>query len=323
MRYLYYPGCSMDASAKSYLDSLLAIRDVLGLELEEIRDWNCCGATEYFSVSLLPAYALVSRNLALAARQANGCNTVVASCSACYLNLAKTEHYLREDKALNEKVNAALAAGGLDYKPGSLEVRHLLDIIYHDVGLEAVKRSVVQPLKGLRVAPYYGCLIPRPDYDHRYSNHEYPTELDKLMKALGAEVVDFPLKSHCCGGHMTQISAPVAYELIRRLLHSATEYRADVIATLCPMCQLNLDAYQGEMNRYFRTDYRVPVLFFTQLIGLAFGKDAKSLGIGREFVDARPALARIGVEVAVEEAPARRVRRPKEELPMPRMPQEE
>ncbi len=323
MRYLYYPGCSMDASAKSYLDSLLAIRDALGLELEEIRDWNCCGATEYFSVSLLPAYALVSRNLALAARQANGCNTVVASCSACYLNLAKTEHYLREDKALNEKVNTALAAGGLDYKPGSLEVRHLLDIIYHDVGLEAVKRNVVQPLKGLRVAPYYGCLIPRPDYDHRYSNHEYPTELDKLMKALGAEVVDFPLKSHCCGGHMTQISAPVAYELIRRLLHSATEYRADVIATLCPMCQLNLDAYQGEMNRYFRTDYRVPVLFFTQLIGLAFGKDAKALGIGREFVDARPALARIGVEVAVEEAPARRVRRPKEELPMPRMPQEE
>jgi heterodisulfide reductase subunit B len=323
MRYLYYPGCSMDASAKSYLDSLLAIRDALGLELEEIRDWNCCGATEYFSVSLLPAYALVSRNLALAARQANGCNTVVASCSACYLNLAKTEHYLREDKALNEKVNTALAAGGLDYKPGSLEVRHLLDIIYHDVGLEAVKRNVVQPLKGLRVAPYYGCLIPRPDYDHRYSNHEYPTELDKLMKALGAEVVDFPLKSHCCGGHMTQISAPVAYELIRRLLHSATEYRADIIATLCPMCQLNLDAYQGEMNRYFRTDYRVPVLFFTQLIGLAFGKDAKALGIGREFVDARPALARIGVEVAVEEALARRVRRPKEELPMPRMPQEE
>lgn len=323
MKYLYYPGCSMDTSAKSYQDSLLAIRDVLGLELEEIRDWNCCGATEYFSVSLLPAYALVSRNLALAARQANGSNTVVATCSACYLNLSKTEHYLREDKALNEKVNMALAAGGLDYRPGSLEVRHLLDIVCHDVGLEAVKRNVVRPLKGLRVAPYYGCLIPRPDYDHRCSNHEYPTELDKLMKALGAEVVDFPLKSHCCGGHMTQISAPVAYELIRRLVHSATEYRADVMVTLCPMCQLNLDAYQGEMNRYFRTDYRLPVLFFTQLMGLAFGKDAKALGIGREFVDARPALARIGVEVVEEEAPARKVRRPKEELPMPRMPQEE
>ncbi|MCC7353013.1 MAG: CoB--CoM heterodisulfide reductase iron-sulfur subunit B family protein [Anaerolineae bacterium] len=322
MKYLYYPGCSMDSSAKSYQDSLVAIRDVLGIELEDIRDWNCCGASEYFSVSLLPAYALVGRNLALAARQANGNNAVVASCSACYVNLAKTEHYLREDKALNEQVNTTLSAGGLAYKPGSLQVRHLLDVVYNDVGLEAVERSVVRPLKGLRVAPYYGCLIPRPDYEHRFSSHEYPTELDKLMKALGAEVVDFPLKSHCCGGHMTQISAPVAYELIRRLVHSATEYRADVMVTLCPMCQLNLDAYQGEMNRHFRTDYHVPVLFFTQLMGLAFGKDPKALGIGREFVDARPALARIGVEVPAEESPTRKTRRPKEELPMPRMPQE-
>jgi heterodisulfide reductase subunit B len=323
MKYLYYPGCSMDSSAKSYQDSFLAIRDVLGIELEDVRDWNCCGATEYFSVSLLPAYALVSRNLALAARQANGNNAVVATCSLCYLNMAKTDHYLREDKTLNEQVNTALSAGGLSYQPGSLQIRHLLDVVYNDVGLEAVRRNVVRPLKGLRLAPYYGCLIPRPDYEHRFSNHEYPTELDKLLKALGAEVVDFPLKSHCCGGHMTQISAPVAYELIRRLIHSATEYRADILVTLCPMCQLNLDAYQGEMNRHFHTDYRLPVLFFTQLMGLAFGKDPKALGIGREFVDARPALARIGVEVPVEEAPSRKVRRPKEELPMPRMPQEE
>ena len=323
MKYLYYPGCSMDSSAKSYQDSFLAIRDVLGMELEEVRDWNCCGATEYFSVSLLPAYALVSRNLALAARQANGNNTVVATCSLCYLNMAKTDHYLREDKALNEQVNTALGAGGLAYRPGSLQIRHLLDVVYNDVGLEAVRRNVVRPLKGLRLAPYYGCLIPRPDYEQRFSNHEYPTELDKLLQALGAEVVDFPLKSHCCGGHMTQISAPVAYELIRRLIHSATEYRADILVTLCPMCQLNLDAYQGEMNRHFHTDYHIPVLFFTQLMGLAFGKDPKALGIGREFVDARPALARIGVEVPAEETPPRKVRRPKEELPMPRMPQEE
>jgi heterodisulfide reductase subunit B2 len=323
MKYLYYPGCSMDGSAKGYMDSLFAIRDVLGLELQDIRDWNCCGATEYFSVSFLPAYALVGRNLALAQRQANGSNTVVASCSLCYLNMSKTDHYLREDKDLREKVSTALAAGGLTYQPGSVKVRHLLDIIYNDVGLETIQRNVVRPLKGLRVAPYYGCLIPRPDYDHRFNDREYPTELDKLLTALGAEVVDFPLKSHCCGGHMTQISAPTAYELIRRLVHSATEYRADILVTLCPMCQLNLDAYQGEMNRHFHTDYHMPVLFFTQLMGLAFGKDPKALGVGREFVDARPALAHIGVEIPVDEVPTPKTRRPKEELPMPRMPQAE
>ena len=192
MKYMYYPGCSMEGSARSYWDSLVAIRDTLGLELEEIHDWNCCGATEYYSVSLLPAYALVGRNLALAANQAQGVDTLVASCSACYLNLAKTDHYMREDKGLNSKVNEALAAGGLNYKAGTLKVRHLLDTIYNDVGLDAIRSKVVKPLKGLRVAPYYGCLIPRPDYDHRFNDPEYPTELDKVLAALGGRDHRFP-----------------------------------------------------------------------------------------------------------------------------------
>jgi heterodisulfide reductase subunit B len=134
--------------------------------------------------------------------------------------------------------------------------------------LETVKRRW-SPLTGLRVAPYLGCMVPRPDYEHRWSNPEYPTELDRVLKALGAEVIDFPLKTHCCGGHMTQIGPDVAYELIRRLVHAAAEYRADMMVTLCPMCQLNIDAYQGEMNRHFGTNYRMPILFFTQLMGLA------------------------------------------------------
>ncbi|MBI3361480.1 MAG: CoB--CoM heterodisulfide reductase iron-sulfur subunit B family protein [Chloroflexi bacterium] len=323
-KYLYYPGCSLETNARAYYISLMAICEPLGLDLEEIHDWNCCGATEYVGISLTPAYALISRNLALAAKQANGTRTVVAPCSACYLNLAKADYYMRESPKLGEKVNKALAAGDLHYTPGSLDVRHLLDVIVHDVGLDAVRRAVVRPLSGLRVAPYLGCMVPRPDYEHRWSNPEYPNELDQVLKALGAEVIDFPLKTHCCGGHMTQIGPPVAYELIRRLIHAASEYQADLMATLCPMCQLNIDAYQGEMNHFFGTYYHMPILFFTQLMGLAFGKEPQELGIGKELVDSRLALARIGVEVPeAEAAPApRRPRKAKEGLPMPRMPEE-
>lgn len=320
--YLFYPGCSLQRTARPYLDSIMAIQGILGIGLAEIQDWNCCGATEYSAVHHIAAFALVARNLALATRQANGAQTVTTACSACYLNLAKTDSYLRRDSQLNEQVNKSLEAGGMHYQPGKLEIRHLLDIIVNDVGLEKVKNSVVRPLQGLRIAPYYGCMIARPDRDHRWDNVEHPTALDRLMKVLGAEVIDFPLKTHCCGGHMTQINLPVAYDLIRRLIHSAHEYRADLLVTLCPMCQLNLDAYQVEMNKYFRTDYRVPIVYFTQLMGLAFGLDADTLGLGKEFIDPRPALAKIGVE-APAEVPAPKARPPKgakEALPMPRMP---
>ncbi len=325
-KYLFYPGCSLQRNARSYFDSLMAIQEFIGIDTEEINDWNCCGATEYISVYHLAAYALIARNLALAERQANGARTVMAACSACYLNLAKTSSYLLNDPVLESQVNEALAAGDLHYTPGSLRVRHLLDIVVNDVGLEKVREKVVRPLKGLRVAPYYGCMIARPDRDNRWDNVEYPKGLDRLMGALGAEVVDYPAKTHCCGGHMTQISAPVAYELIRRLIDAADQYQADVIVTLCPMCQLNLDAYQGDVNKYFHTDYRMPVLYFTQLMGLAFGVEPKALGLGSEFVDARPALSRIGVELPSEEgegalaAPRARRKKKDEGLPMPRMP---
>ncbi len=321
-KYLFYPGCSLETTASAYHDSLMAVCEPLGVELEEIHDWNCCGATEYVSLSLTPAYALISRNLALASKQANGTHTVVSPCSACYLNLAKADHYMQERPVLGEKVNQALAAGGLQYQPGSLKIRHLLDVLVHDVGLEAIQRKVTRPLKGLRVAPYLGCMVPRPDYENRWSSHEYPVELDRLLKALGAEVIDFPLKTHCCGGHMTQISPGVAFELLRRLIHTASEYQADLMVTLCPMCQLNIDAYQGETNRYFHTNYRMPIVFFTQLIGLALGKEAKQLGFGRELVDARPALSKIGVEAPPPDT-TRKPKPKKEGLPMPRMPQEE
>src|SRR4030042_850120 len=152
----------MESSARAFSDSIRAISKPLGLSLQEIEDWNCCGATEYLGISLTPAYALIARNLAIGAKAANGSRELVAPCSACYLNLAKADHYMSEQPALGDKVNEALAAGGLAYEPGSLKIRHLLDVMVNDVGLEAIEKLVVQPLAGLRLVPYLGCMVPRP-----------------------------------------------------------------------------------------------------------------------------------------------------------------
>ncbi len=317
--YLLYPGCSMEASARAYNDSLNAIAPALGLNLREIEDWNCCGATEYLGISLTPAYALIARNLALASQQANGIREVVAPCSACFLNLAKADHYMGESRSMGAKVNEALTAGGLFYKPGSLQIRHLLDVIVYDVGLDAVKKNVVQPLTGLRIAPYLGCMVPRPDYYNRSTDHDLPVELDLLLKALGADGVDYPLKTECCGGHMTQIGPAMAFEMIRRLIGTADRLDADCMVTICPMCQLNLDGFQGETNQFFKTNYHMPVLFFTQLMGLAFGVKPKELGFGLELVSARNVLDHMGVEAPPETpaAPPKKARKP-EGLPMPK-----
>lgn len=314
--YLFYPGCSMESSAKAYYHSVMSVCKALDVKLNEIEDWNCCGATEYLSLDVTPAYALIARNLALAEQQANGATTVVAPCSACYLNLSKADHYMHENKAFGEKINTALAAGGLHYDPGQLVVRHLLDVVINEVGLDKVKGKVVKPLGGLRVAPYVGCMLPRPDYNSRYSDSEHPYELDDLLKALGAEVIDFPLKTACCGGHMTQIGPATAFELIRRLISSADDYKADVIVALCPMCQMNLDAFQGQVNGYFHTNYKMPILFFTQLMGLAFGEKPENLGFGSEFVSAHEAMKRIGVQTPVPEE-AKPARKKPAGLPMP------
>jgi heterodisulfide reductase subunit B len=195
-------------------------------------------------------------------------------------------------------------------------------VIFNDVGCEVVARNVVRPLYQLRVAPYYGCLIVRPGYSRSFDDPQYPNSLDKLMHVLGAEVVDYPLKTYCCGGHMTQIDEAVALELIRRLLQVASDNKADAIVTLCPLCQFNLDIYQSHVNRYFATNFHIPILFFTQMMGLAFGIASQELGFGKEIVDAKPALDKISLKPP-KKLKGKKERPSKEALLMPVMPREE
>jgi heterodisulfide reductase subunit B2 len=312
--YTYYPGCSLQHGNHAYEVANRAVAKALGFELAEVDDWNCCGATEYFSLNRLPAYALVARNLARAA--AGGATELVAPCSACYLNLHKTDKHMGQYPELDKKVNDALAAGNLSYQPGTLKVRHLLEVITTDIGMEMLKERTRRPLYGLKVAAYYGCLVARPDAV--FDSTEQPTTMDKMIGVLGAQATDFPLKTFCCGGHMTQISEDTALGMIHRIIKNAVDSGADAIVTICPMCQLNLDVYQGYANELFDTDYEMPVMFFTQLIGLALGLSPKELGFGQEFVNMSPLLDKI------QDAPppkARPKRRSKEALPMPVMPE--
>lgn len=310
MKYAFYPGCAAEHMAFAYTQSTKATAAQLGIELVDIVDWNCCGATEYLSLNRLAHYALTARNLALAPE---GVQHIVTSCSACYLNLRRTDQVMREHPDIGEKVNAALAAGGLRYEPGSLRIRHILDVFLSDAGLEAIKGKVTAPLHHLRIAPYYGCLLTRPrdGFDHP----EYPTSLDRLLETLGATVVDFTMKANCCGGHMPHIKTTTAYELLRRIFANAASCSADLIAVLCPVCQTNLDAYQDDVNSYFSTSVSLPVLFFPQLLGLAFGLDPLSLGIGKEIVSAEPVLLR---RRAVPPAEQKRSRATGAGLPLPR-----
>lgn len=308
--YGFYPGCSLGTSAHAYRDSIEQVAEVLGLNFEEVDDWNCCGATEYISLEALPAYSLVARNLALASKQ--DMDELVAPCSACYLLLRRIDEYMREVPQLEDQINRSLAAGGLHFKPGALSVRHLLNVIVEDIGNETIAKKVTRPLTGLRVAPYYGCLITRPTNG---ADTEQPMTLDHLLRTLGATVIAFPLKTACCGGHMTSISEKTAYELMRRILDSAADLGADAIVTACPMCQLNLDAFQPYVNQMFDMSYHLPVLYFTQLMGLAFGISQDRLGFGDELVSATAALAKIGQ--AEPEKPARKERRDKRALPVP------
>ncbi len=285
MKYAYYPGCSLECSSAAYDVSVRAVADVLGIDLRELDDWNCCGATEYFSQDELTACAVIARNLALVDPQID---QLVAPCAACFLNLKKTDHLMTDNQELGHKINEALAAGGLHYDPGRVQVRHLLEVICMDIGEAAVREKVVRPLVGLRVAPYYGCQIVRPFAG--FDSTEYPMKLDELFTWLGAEVVDYPAKAHCCGGHMTQISEPQAFELIRRLLQSAVDQNADMILCMCPMCQLNLDAYQSRVNGHFKTSFKIPIVFFTQMLGIALGIEPNKLAFGKEIVPAEPVI---------------------------------
>ena len=278
MRYSYFPGCSLKGLGRAYEESLLPVMKHLGVELEELPDWNCCGATAYMAVDEAKACVLAARNLALAEQRGHA--QMVAPCAACYLVMNKTQHYFQDYPTMKETMDRALGVVGLRYR-GQVAVRHPLDVLLNDVGLEALKQKVRRPLKGLKVATYYGCQLVRPyaTFDDQYN----PTSMDRLVEALGATVVRYPLKTKCCGGSLTGTVPEAGIRLVYILLNEARKRGADCLATVCPLCQFNLDAYHAQVTAEYGP-VPVPTVYFTQLMGLAFGLPDGELGLNRAAV---------------------------------------
>jgi heterodisulfide reductase subunit B len=278
VKYAYYPGCSLEKTQRGYDESVREVFAALGVELIEIDDWNCCGATVYMSVKETVSLAVSARNLALAEKMNL---EILAPCSSCFTVLAKTNRVLNAIPEMHREVNEALAEGGLSYS-GRTAVRHPLDVLMNDIGLDSIRAKQKRDLGGLKIAPYYGCQIVRPD--KTFDDRENPILMDRLFHALGGETVYFPMKLRCCGGMLMTTFEETALKLNRDILACAAQNEADAIVTTCPLCHFNLEGYQDRINGRFGTKFTMPILYFTQLLGLALGISAGKLGLDSSFI---------------------------------------
>jgi heterodisulfide reductase subunit B len=269
LRYAFFPGCSLDGTAKDFHRSTLAVAARLGLELPELEDWICCGSTAAHGSDALLADALPARNL----RAARG-QTVAVACAACYSRLKMANHHIAGDVAVRMKV--ARVVGG-DYD-GLTPVRHLLEILGRDIG-PGIAAAIRRPLTGLRVACYYGCLLSRPPEVTQFDDAENPTLMDQLLETAGATPVDWPHKTECCGASFSIADPSIVLELSDQILSMAQAAEVDCIATACPLCQLNLDMRQKDIEAKYGRRYNLPIFYFTQLLGLAMGCSASELSL--------------------------------------------
>jgi heterodisulfide reductase subunit B len=265
MKYHYYPGCSLEGTAMEYDASTRAVMKAMSVELMELEDWTCCGASAADTVSYLLSIVLPARNLALAEATKDKADLLVP-CSACYLNLRRVEDHIKRDEHLKEKVNTVLNEDGLGYH-GGIKVRHLLDVLASDVGHAMVNDHVARELKGLRVAPYYGCQALRPYAD--FDDAEQPRSMEPLIEALGAEVYPWPMGAKCCGAGLMTTKKEVAMDAVTAILAHARG--ADCIVTVCPMCQMNLESFQKKACQMSGEALEISILYLPQLMGLAFG----------------------------------------------------
>jgi heterodisulfide reductase subunit B len=273
-----YPGCSLDGSATAFQSSLKCIFQKLDVECGTLREWNCCGATSAHALDHRLSLALNLRNLAVIEEQ--GYDQVLAPCAACYHRLAQTQFELDENPDLLDRMNSET---DLNYR-GSVTVRNALDFLANYVGTERIAAHVSQPMSGLRAVCYYGCLNTRVPRMDSFDDREYPMSMDGIVTALGAEAVDWSYKTECCGASLFVTNEPVQAKLVSKILRDAVARRADCIVVACPMCQNNLDTKQQAVQAQFDIGGSMPILYFTQLMGLAFGIKEAELQLHHNFV---------------------------------------
>ncbi len=286
MKLAYYPGCSLESTGKEYDMSTKEVFKALDIELSGLKDWNCCGSSAASSTDYLLSLALPARNLAISE---NENLDVMAPCPECYLKLWKACESVKADPEVLDKVNKILEGTGLKLQ-GSIDVKHPVYVLVNDFGLEKLEEQVVKPLDELKVVPYYGCVMLKPPRGDRVDSAENPTGLDRIITTVGAAVVPFDLKVSCCGGALMLTNREVMLKLTHELLKSAKNAGADCIITACPLCHMALDARQIEVEKEYNEKIDMPILYFTQLIGLALGIAPNKLGLNKNFVSAEKLL---------------------------------
>ena len=256
MKFSYYPGCSLHSTGKEYGQSTQAVCQALGIELVEIPDWNCCGASAGHSLNHDLAVQLSGRNILLAQ---NAGLDVVVPCSACYHNLKQAD---KELKASADKQKELEQVVGIQFT-GNVQTRHLLDVIYHEIGVDNICKKIKRVMQGLKAVSYYGCLITRPPHKDGFDSVEQPQSMDRLLEACGCEIMKWSYKTDCCGAGLSLPQSWIVVDLVTKLIDKAKQTGAECIITACPMCQANLEMRQNGAN--------MPVLYFTEVLGMALG----------------------------------------------------
>jgi len=301
-RVAYYPGCALEGTGHAYNKSTKEVGKALGLELDEVKNWNCCGAMEVKNIDPKVQTYLSSRVLSIAANEM-GAKVVMAPCNGCYHNLKKAEHELAHDAGSRDVVDRiSRKAGHATYQAGQVETIHALDWIKDGIGEEELKRRVKNSLKGLKIANYYGCMYTRPrhifpekDQGAGTESTSQPHFMDDLLAAAGAENVDFPLKTACCGGAHVLSDSDTSTKLVLNILRAAEAAGADVIATECPTCHSGLEMHQVRAEKVLGEKTKVRMLYFTQLLGIALGLAPRKLSVHENVSDGLAVLKEKGL----------------------------
>jgi heterodisulfide reductase subunit B len=284
----FYPGCSSQtgASSSNLMRSVDTMCEELGIQLNEIPDWNCCGASiGYGGGGELPRLALSARNIALSEEHNPG-QQIVATCAACWLATREAKERLHDDQQMFKDANAALAEAGLMYK-GQAEVRHMVEVLVDDIGFDALKAKVKKPLEGLKIAGYVGCQTNRP-FGIAGESFENPMYLDNIVESVGAESIrTYEKKVQCCGGALAFSEPEKSQEMIHGIIEAAYDNGADLITTPCPLCQANVEIYQDQINEKFGTKFNMPVVYYSQLLDVAFGRSAADAALNGQIIKAK------------------------------------
>jgi len=288
MRYAYFPGCSLSSSGIEFNLSFKYVGRMLGIDLIEVRDWVCCGASSAHATSHLLSIALPVLNLSHAEK--DGFDKLIAPCLACMSRFKAANVELEHDPELRKKIHEVF-----DYKyQGKVKVLHPLEV-FLEMGLDRIREKMRKKLEGLKVVCYYGCVLTRPPKVARFDNVENPQSMDSIIRVLGAEAIDWSFKTECCGVSMTLTRSDIVLKLSNDILREAKEAGANAIVVCCPLCQANLDGRQKQIEKIYNTQYGLPIIYITQLMGLAFGAYPKEVGFQKLITSPQEVLGVVGL----------------------------